>query len=150
MNQYNETSTLQYMGSKARIISHICDPIIKNKPIRTVVDLFAGTDAVGYGPSPLVGGKKCKRFLCLGLQKRRNLFFRLLLQRSILPWLPHPRWNIGGHGILGPTLLRSLQRRNNIFWRCIPGPYGFSGRHFNFSPINRLLESGGNQHRSLQ
>lgn len=26
MNQYNEISTLQYMGSKARIISHICDP----------------------------------------------------------------------------------------------------------------------------
>lgn len=48
MNQYNEISTLQYMGSKARIISHICDPIIKNKPIKTVVDLFAGTGAVGY------------------------------------------------------------------------------------------------------
>ena len=30
MNQYNEISTLQYLGSKARIISHICDPIIKN------------------------------------------------------------------------------------------------------------------------
>ena len=99
MNQYNEISTLQYLGSKARIISHICDPIIKNKPIRTVVDLFAGTDAVGYGPSPLVGGKKCKRFLCP----------RLLLQGCLLPWLLHPRWNFGGHGILGPTLLRSLQ-----------------------------------------
>lgn len=48
MNQYNEISTLQYMGSKARIISHICDPIIKNKPIKTVVDLFAGTGCVGY------------------------------------------------------------------------------------------------------
>ena len=31
MNQYNEISTLQYMGSKTRIISHICEPIIKNK-----------------------------------------------------------------------------------------------------------------------
>ena len=29
MNQYNEISTLQYMGSKTRIISHICEPIIK-------------------------------------------------------------------------------------------------------------------------
>ena len=29
MNQYNEISTLQYMGSKVRIISHICDPISK-------------------------------------------------------------------------------------------------------------------------
>ena len=52
MNQYNEISTLQYLGSKARIISHICDPIIKNKPIRTVVDLFARTEAVGYGAFP--------------------------------------------------------------------------------------------------
>ena len=52
MNQYNETSTLQYLGSKARIISHIRDPIIKNKPIRTVVDLFVGTEAVCYGAFP--------------------------------------------------------------------------------------------------
>ena len=51
------------------------------------------------GPSLLVGGKKCKRFLCP----------RLLLQGCLLPWLLHPRWNIGEHGILGPTLLRSLQ-----------------------------------------
>ena len=48
MNQYNEISTLQYMGSKTRIISHICEPIIKNKSIETVVDLFAGTGSVGY------------------------------------------------------------------------------------------------------
>lgn len=27
MNHYNEISTLQYMGSKTRIISHICEPI---------------------------------------------------------------------------------------------------------------------------
>ena len=52
MNQYNEISTLQYMGSKARIISHICDPIIKNKSIQTVVDLFAGTGSVGYALKP--------------------------------------------------------------------------------------------------
>ncbi len=48
MNQYNEISTLQYMGSKARIISHICEPIVKNEHIKTVVDLFAGTGSVGY------------------------------------------------------------------------------------------------------
>ena len=48
MNQYNEIPTLQYMGSKTRIISHICEPIIKNKSIKTVVDLFAGTGSVGY------------------------------------------------------------------------------------------------------
>lgn len=52
MNQYNEISTLQYMGSKARIISHICDPIVKNKSIETVVDLFAGTGSVGYALKP--------------------------------------------------------------------------------------------------
>lgn len=48
MNQYNEIPTLQYMGSKTRIISHICEPIIKNKSIKTVVDLFAGTGSIGY------------------------------------------------------------------------------------------------------
>ena len=48
MNQHKEITTLQYMGSKARIISHICEPIIKNHAISTVVDLFAGTGSVGY------------------------------------------------------------------------------------------------------
>ena len=48
MNQYNEISTPQYMGSKTRVISHICEPIIKNKSIKTVVDLFAGTGSIGY------------------------------------------------------------------------------------------------------
>ena len=48
MNTYNEISTLQYMGSKTRIISHICEPIIRNSNISTVVDLFAGTGSVGY------------------------------------------------------------------------------------------------------
>lgn len=48
MNQYKEITTLQYMGSKSRILSHICDPIIKNKKIEKVVDLFAGTGSVGY------------------------------------------------------------------------------------------------------
>lgn len=48
MNHYNEISTLQYMGSKTRILSHICDPIVNNKSIKTVVDLFAGTGSVGF------------------------------------------------------------------------------------------------------
>ncbi len=52
MNQYKEITTLQYMGSKARIISHICEPIIKNNNITTVVDLFAGTGSVGYALKP--------------------------------------------------------------------------------------------------
>lgn len=36
------------MGSKSRILSHICDPIIKNKKIKKVVDLFAGTGSIGF------------------------------------------------------------------------------------------------------
>lgn len=48
MNQYKEICTLQYMGSKSRIISHICEPIIKNNNITQVIDLFAGTGSVGY------------------------------------------------------------------------------------------------------
>ena len=36
------------MGSKTRIIFHICEPIIKTKSIKAVVDLFAGTGSVGY------------------------------------------------------------------------------------------------------
>ena len=48
MNQYKEISTLQYMGSKSRIISNICEPIISNKKITSVVDLFAGAGSVGY------------------------------------------------------------------------------------------------------
>lgn len=48
MSFYKEISTLQYMGSKSRILSHICDPIVKNKKITKVVDLFAGTGSVGY------------------------------------------------------------------------------------------------------
>lgn len=52
MNQYKEISTLQYMGSKARIIENVCDPITKNKNIDSVIDLFAGTGSVGYALKP--------------------------------------------------------------------------------------------------
>lgn len=48
MLQYKEIPTLQYMGSKTRIISHICDPIVQNKDISKVIDLFAGTGSIGY------------------------------------------------------------------------------------------------------
>lgn len=50
MNRYNEISTLQYMGSKTRIISHICEPIIKNKSLE-----IADTDAnVGVRKSIMI------------------------------------------------------------------------------------------------
>lgn len=52
MNQYNDILTLQYMGSKTRIISSVCDPIINNQSIKTVVDLFAGSGTVGYALKP--------------------------------------------------------------------------------------------------
>lgn len=48
MKKYKEIATLQYMGSKSRILSHICEPISTNNSIETVVDLFAGTGSIGY------------------------------------------------------------------------------------------------------
>lgn len=52
MPYINRISTLQYMGSKSRLLDSICTPIIENTEIRTVVDLFAGTGSVGYALSP--------------------------------------------------------------------------------------------------
>lgn len=43
--------TLQYMGSKSRMLESICMPIINNLNIHQVVDLFAGTGSVGYALS---------------------------------------------------------------------------------------------------
>ena len=53
MNQYNEISTLQYLGSKARIIFHICDPIIKNPILQTggKLCLLELEQNIGYNPS---------------------------------------------------------------------------------------------------
>lgn len=45
----NDINTLQYLGSKSRIINEICDIIMSNSEIQRVVDLFAGTGTVGYG-----------------------------------------------------------------------------------------------------
>lgn len=44
--------TLQYLGSKSRLLENICLPIIDNGKTRRVVDLFAGTGSVGYALSP--------------------------------------------------------------------------------------------------
>lgn len=52
MRRFDEINTLQYMGSKSRIINEICSPIMENKSIETVVDLFAGTGTVGYALKP--------------------------------------------------------------------------------------------------
>ena len=52
MSKVDRISTLQYMGSKSRILESICMPIIDNKDISRVVDLFAGTGSVGYALSP--------------------------------------------------------------------------------------------------
>lgn len=52
MRKIDRLSTLQYMGSKSRMLDNICVPIIENKDIHKVVDLFAGTGCVGYALSP--------------------------------------------------------------------------------------------------
>ena len=52
MLKLDRITTIQYMGSKSRMLDSICMPIIKNKKIITVVDLFAGTGCVGFALSP--------------------------------------------------------------------------------------------------
>lgn len=52
MPKIDRISTLQYMGSKSRMLENICTPIIENTSINCVVDLFAGTGSVGYALSP--------------------------------------------------------------------------------------------------
>ena len=52
MLEVDRIQTLQYMGSKSRMLNNICKPIIEDKDIETVVDLFAGTGSVGYALAP--------------------------------------------------------------------------------------------------
>ena len=52
MPKIDKISTLQYMGSKNRMLEIICAPIIEDASIQRVVDLFAGTGSVGYALSP--------------------------------------------------------------------------------------------------
>lgn len=52
MYSINRITTLQYLGSKNRILESICNPIIEDSNINKVVDLFAGTGSVGYALSP--------------------------------------------------------------------------------------------------
>lgn len=52
MLEIDRIQTLQYMGSKSRMLNSICAPIIENEKICTVIDLFAGTGSVGFALSP--------------------------------------------------------------------------------------------------
>ena len=52
MPAIDRISTLQYMGSKSRLLENICTPIIEDSSIWQVIDLFAGTGSVGYALSP--------------------------------------------------------------------------------------------------
>lgn len=52
MLEIDRIQTLQYMESKSRMLNSICSPIIDNKKVSTVIDLFAGTGSVGYALSP--------------------------------------------------------------------------------------------------
>jgi len=51
MEEIKRIQTLQYMGSKSRMLNVICDPILHDNSISTVVDLFSGTGSVGYALS---------------------------------------------------------------------------------------------------
>lgn len=51
MPNVDRITTLQYLGSKSRLLENICIPIIENEHIDQVVDLFAGTGSVGYALS---------------------------------------------------------------------------------------------------
>lgn len=51
MSAIERISTLQYLGSKNRLLDNICTPIIEDYNIRQVIDLFAGTGSVGYALS---------------------------------------------------------------------------------------------------
>jgi len=48
MLEFNQIQTLQYLGSKSRLLDSICTPIINDSEVVTVVDLFAGTGSVGF------------------------------------------------------------------------------------------------------
>ncbi|EHL04970.1 DNA (cytosine-5-)-methyltransferase [Desulfitobacterium hafniense DP7] len=48
MNEWESVSTIQYLGSKTRILADICPEICKIEGIDTFVDLFAGTGTVAY------------------------------------------------------------------------------------------------------
>lgn len=45
---FNEIQTIQYLGSKTRILDYICTPILKEPKINSVLDLFAGSASIGY------------------------------------------------------------------------------------------------------
>lgn len=111
MNQYNEISTFQYMGSKTRIISHICEPVIKNKSIKTVVDLFAGTGSVGYAlkahKNIISNDLECLLIFCNPALSRKSGAFTILIPPTPLM---RPQ-SMAITDLLAIVLHRSLRRR---------------------------------------
>ena len=49
--EYKELTTIQYMGSKSRILSEVCKTIEDELNSSTLVDLFAGSGTIGYALS---------------------------------------------------------------------------------------------------
>lgn len=47
-SRFRDIQTLQYLGSKSRILDYVCTPMLQHQEATTVIDLFAGTGAVGY------------------------------------------------------------------------------------------------------
>lgn len=48
MTKIPEIDTIQYMGSKTRLLQNICLPIMDDDSVSTIVDLFAGSGSVGF------------------------------------------------------------------------------------------------------
>ena len=48
VKHFSEIQTIQYLGSKTRILDYICTPILKEPRINHVLDLFAGSASIGY------------------------------------------------------------------------------------------------------
>ena len=47
-SRFRKIQTLQYLGSKSRILDYVCTPMLQYQEATTVIDLFAGTGAIGY------------------------------------------------------------------------------------------------------
>lgn len=78
MNQYNEISTLQYMGSKARIISYICEPISKGwnqYQFETYAPMITGKSTIPNGKQASFERNRNLFYVCCSRPKKRLFFF---------------------------------------------------------------------------